>query len=161
MLIRAARKNDPAGYNTHYIPGYDDSCNHLLHEHQQVTTKKDIDTTTTALLHKLDEARSARWAEVVKYVVFTHPSREAWQTINKLTGRSTAHSRCPITANAIASQLLNNGFVPDADRNFARWTSPVVTSLARSATDDTNLPCDFTPEEIEAGIKTLKSGKAP
>ena len=82
--------------------------------------------------------------------------RKAWHTINKLTGRRTAHSRCPVTANAIASQLLNNGRFPDA-----RWTSREVTSLSRAATADANLSSDFTVEELEAAIKKLKSGKAP
>ena len=124
-------------------------------------TKEDIDTTATALLHKLDEVRRARWTEVVESVDFTHSSRKAWQTINKLTGRSMTHSRCPVTANVIASQLLNNGRFPDADRYFARWTSREVTSLSRAATADANLSSDFTVEELEVAIKKLKSGKAP
>ena len=160
MLICAAKKSIPRGFNKHYIPGWDNSCNHLLREHQQATTKEDIDTTATALLHKLDEVRRARWSEVVESVDFTHSSRKAWQTINKLTGRSTTHPRCTVTANVIASQLLNNGRFPDADRDFARWTSREVTSLSRAATADTNLSSDFTGEELEAAIKKLKSGKA-
>ena len=159
MLICAAKKSIPRGFNKHYIPGWDNSCNHLLREHQQVITKEDIDTTATALLHKLDEVRRARWTEVVESVDFTHSSRKAWQTINKLTGRSTTHSRCPVTANAIASQLLNNGRFPDADRDFARWTSREVTSLSRAATADTNLSSDFTVEELEAAIKKLSRVK--
>ena len=63
---------------------------------------------------------------------------------------SGPHSRCPVTANAIASQLLNNGRFPDAGRNFARWTSREVTSLSRAATADANLSSDFTVEELEA-----------
>ena len=161
MLICAAKKNIPRGFNKHYIPGWDDSCNNLLSEHQQVTTKEDIDTTATALLHKLDEVRRARCTEVVEYVDFTHSSRKAWQTIYKLMGRSTTHSRCPVTTNAIASQLLNNGRFPDADRDFARWTSREVTSLSRAATADASPSSDFTVEELEAAIKKLKSGKAP
>ena len=122
---------------------------------------EEIDTTATALLQKLDKVRMARWTEVVESVNLTHSSRKAWQTINKLTGRSTTHSRCPVTANAIASQLLNNGRFPDADRDFARWTSREVTSLSRAATADANMSSDFTVEELEAAIKKLKSGKAP
>ena len=138
-------------------------CNHLLREHQQATTKDDIDTTATSLLHKLDEVRRARWNEVVESVDFTHSSHKAWQTINKLTGRSTTQSRCPVTANAIASasQLLNNGHFPDAERDFAGGTSREVTSLSRAATADANMSSDFTVEELEAAIKKLKSGKAP
>ena len=66
-------------------------------------SKEDIDTTATALLHKLDEVRRARWTEVVESVDFTHSSRKAWQTINKLTGRSTTYSRCPVTCYCFAT----------------------------------------------------------
>ena len=158
MLISAAKKSIPRGVNKHYIPGWEDNRNHLLCEHQQATTKEDIDTTATALLQKLDEVRRARWTEVVESVDFTYSSCKTWQTINKLTGRSTTHSRCPVTANAIASQLLNNGRFPDADRH---WASREVTSLSRAATADANLSSDFTVEELEAAIKKLKSDKAP
>ena len=54
---------------------------------------------------------------------------------------------------------LNNGRFPDADRDFARWTSREVTSLSRAATADVNLSSDVTVEELEAAIKKLKSGK--
>ena len=74
-------------------------------------------------------------------VEFTHSSRKSWQTINKLTGRRTTHARCPVTANAIASQLMNNGRFPDADRDFARWTSRELTSLSGAATADANQSC--------------------
>ena len=76
MLICAAKKSIPRGFNKHYIPGWDNSCNHLLREHQQVMTQEDIDTTATALLQKLDEVRRARWTEVVESVDFTHSSRK-------------------------------------------------------------------------------------
>ena len=89
------------------------------------------------------------------------PSKHHGMATFVRTGRSTTHSRCPVTANAIASQLLNNGRFPDADRDFARWTSREVTSLSRAATADANLSSDFTVEELEAAIKKLKSGKAP
>ena len=87
-------------------------------------------------------------------VDFTHSSRKAWQTINKLTGRSATHSRCPVTANAIASQLLNNGRFLDAERDFARWTSREVTSLSRAATVDAKVWSYFTVEELEATSKS-------
>ena len=158
MLICAAKKNITRGFNKHYIPGWDDSCNHLLRERQQATTKEYIDTTTTSVLRKLDEVRRAWWTVVVEFVDFTHSSRK---TIDKLKNRSTTHSRCPATANAIASQLLYNGRFPNADRDFALWTSREVTSLSRADSADANLSSDFTVEPLEAVIKKLKSGKAP
>ena len=114
MLICAAKKSIPCEFNKHYIPGWDDSCNHLLREHQQATTKEDIDTTATALLHKLDEVRRAKWTEVVESVDFTHSSRKAWQTIYKLIGRSTTHSRCPITTKLML--MLRNFLITDASQ---------------------------------------------
>ena len=71
------------------------------------------------------------------------------------------HFKCPVskavTANAIASQLVNNGRFPDADRDSARWTSREVTSLSRAATADADLSSDFTVEELEVAINKLKS----
>ena len=58
IIIGAAKTNILGGFNKHYIPGWDDSCTHLIRVQQQATTKKDIDTTATALLHKLDELGS-------------------------------------------------------------------------------------------------------
>ena len=40
MLICAAKKSIPRGFNKHYIPGWDNSCNHLLREHQQPPPRK-------------------------------------------------------------------------------------------------------------------------
>ena len=94
MLVCTAKKN---GFNNHCFPGWDDSCKHLIREHHQATTKEDIDTAATSLLRKLDDVCRDMWTEVVESVDFTHSSRNAWQTINKLTGRSTTHSKCPVT----------------------------------------------------------------
>ena len=71
------------------------------------------------------------------------------------------HSRCPVTANAISSQLLNNERLPDADRDFARCTLRECASFSRATTADANLSSDFTVDELEAAIKKLKLGKAP
>ena len=53
---------------------------------------------------EIDGLRSSRT------LTFSHSSRVAWSMLNNLTGRSR-HSplQCPISANAIASQLIKNG----------------------------------------------------
>ena len=117
--------------------------------------------TATALMEKLDTTRKARCTEVVESIDFTHSSRKAWQTINQLTGRNTKPSRCPVTANAIASQLLKNGRFPDADKEFARLTSHKVSSLSRAASADANLSADLTAAELSAALNKLIPGKAP
>ena len=120
-----------------------------------------MDVTATALLQKLDATRKARWTEVVESVDFTHSSRKAWQTINQLTGRKTTPPTCPVTADAIASQLLKNGQFPGADKSFARLTSREVSSLSRATSANANLSGDFTTSELRDAISRLKQGKAP
>ena len=120
-----------------------------------------MDESATALLQKLDATRRSRWTEVVESIDFTHSSRKAWRTINQLTGRTPSVPKCPITANAIASQLLRNGCFPGADKNFARSISHKVSSLCRAASVDANMSGDFTTAELQVAIKKLKQGKAP
>ena len=161
VLTGAAKKTIPRGYNAKYIPGWNEECNHLLRAHQQASSRAEVDATATALLEKLDATRRARWTEVVESIDFTHSSRKAWQTINQLSGRSTPPPKCPVTANAIAAQLLKNGRFPDADKEFARSTSHEVSSLSRAASVNANLSGDFTPAELNDAMAKLKQGKAP
>ena len=72
MLICAAKKSIPRGFNKHYIPGWDHSCNHLLREHQQATTKEDIDTTATSLLHKKKKLYSTPNRQMYKLQYLTY-----------------------------------------------------------------------------------------
>ena len=161
VLIGAAKKSIPRGYNKSYIPGWDEECNLLLQAHQQAGSRAEVDATATALLEKLDATRRARWTEVVESIDFTHSSRKAWQTINQLSGRSTTSPKCPVTANAIAAQLLKNGRFPGADKDFARLTSHEVSALSRADSANANLSGRFSPTELRDAISKLKQGKAP
>lgn len=117
--------------------------------------------TAAALIQRLDVTRRTRWTEVVESIDFTHSSRKAWQTINQLTGRNTTPSSCPVTADAIASQLLKNGRFPDADKDFARQTSREVSCILRAASVDSNISGDFTEDELSEAMSKLKPGKSP
>ena len=101
----------------------------------------------------------SEWAS--KSIDFTHSSRKVWQTINQLSGRSITSPKCPVTANAIAAQLLKNGRFPDADKEFARSTSHEVSSLSTAASVNANLSRDFTPDELRDAMAKFKQGKAP
>ena len=70
----------------------------------------DSSLAVTALLAKLDRKRRDQWSEAVWSIDFSHFSRKAWSILNNLTGR-LRHSpcHCPISANAIASQMVRNG----------------------------------------------------
>ena len=120
-----------------------------------------MDATAEALLQRLDTTRRDRWTEVVESIDFTHSSRKAWQTINRLTGRCTKPPSCPVTADAIASELLKNGRFPDADKDVARLITQEVTSLSRVASADSNLSGEFTADELSKAMSKLKPGKAP
>ena len=98
ILIGAA-KNIPRSFNKHYIESPDGTTAATTSSAstRRPPPTKDIDTTATTLLHNLDEVRGARWTEVVESVDFTYSIRKAWQTISKLIGRSTTHSRCSVT----------------------------------------------------------------
>ncbi|KAI4829269.1 hypothetical protein KUCAC02_023323 [Chaenocephalus aceratus] len=161
VLLGAAKKSIPRGYNRNYIPDWDEECSHFLCDHQRASSREEVDVTAAALLKKLDITRRARWTEVVESIDFTHSSRKAWQTINQLTGRNTTPHSCPVTANAIASQLLKNGRFPDADKAFARLTSRKVSCISGAASVDSNLSGEFTAEELSEAMSKLKPGKSP
>ena len=65
--------------------------------------------TQTVLTSCLDRKRRERWIESVEGIDFTHSSRKAWINFNRLTGRCARPRQYPVTVNAIAHQLLDNG----------------------------------------------------
>ena len=74
------------------------------------------------------------------------------KTLNSLTARSTLTTgKCPVTANSIAAQLVQNGRFPNHDREFTGQVSKEYTSLWRSQSVDTDLARDFSgPDNIHA-----------
>ena len=108
-----------------------------------------------ALLAKLDRKRRDRWSETVRSIDFSHSSRKAWSILNNLTGRSRHSScHCPVSADAIASQLVRNGkyeaVVRKSDLDFWRATTP----------DAVNISDNFSQREFVADLQHLKPGKA-
>ena len=114
----------------------------------------------TNLMTRLNTKRRERWTETVESIDFTHSSRRAWQTINKLTGQASKTTPCPITANAITAQLISNGRFPFADKALTRKIMCEVYDLRRTPSAEANLSGDFTSSEIKSAIKHLKPNKA-
>ena len=100
----------PRGYRNNYIPCWGAECESLYKTFLQSPQGDDSSLAATALLAKLDRKRRDRWSEAVRSIDFSHSSRKAWSILNNLTGRSR-HSphHCSVSANAIASQLLEMG----------------------------------------------------
>ena len=161
VLLTAAGKHIPRGRRPAYVPCWDAECEALLQTHIETQSEDERDTAATNLHRRLDEKRRERWAETVASIDFTHSSKRAWQTLNRLTGRTSKPSICPITADAIASQLTNNGRFPDADKTFSRQTTSKVRDLCRAPSADSDLSIDFTLVEMTSAMRKLKSGKSP
>ena len=78
-------------------------------------------------MERLDEKSQERWIETVESIDFTHSSRKAWHTINRLTGRTASKpGKCPVSADAIASKLLQNGRFTNPDHDFSRQVGKEV-----------------------------------
>ena len=82
--------------------------------------------------------------------------------MNNLTGRSRHSPRhCPVSADAIASQLIRNGKCEAADRKSSPLVSQEVFDLWRATTPDTvNISDNFSQREFTAALQHLKPGKA-
>ena len=79
--------------------------------------------------------------------------------MNNLTGRSRHSSRhCPVSADAIASQLVKNGKYEAADRKSSQLVSQEVSDLWRATTPD---PVDisdiFLQRKFAAALQHLKT----
>ena len=117
----------------------------------------------TALLAKLDRKRKDRWSEAVWSIDFSHSSQKAWSILNNLTVRSQHSPRhCPVSADAIASQLVRNGRYEAVDCKSSRLVSQKESDLWRATTPDlVNISDTFAQREFTAALRHLKPGKAP
>ena len=83
--------------------------------------------------------------------------------MNNLTGRSRHSPRhFPVSADAVASQLVRNGKYEAVDRKSSRLVSQEVSDLWRATTlDAVNISDNFSQREFTAALQHLKPGKAP
>ena len=134
-IKKAAKKTIPRGYRNNYIPFWDVECESLYKAFLQSPQGDDSSLAATALLAKLDRKRSDRWSEAVRSIDFSHSSRKAWSILNNLTDRSRHSPRhCPVSADAIASQLIRNGKYEAVDRKSSRLIFEEVSNLWRATT---------------------------
>ena len=110
MLINTAKQSVPCGYQN-YIPCWDEECQELYEQHtaSMLASSEGSEARANILIKRLDEKRSELWIETVESIDFTLSSQKAWHTINRLTGRTASKpDKCLMSANAVASQLLQN-----------------------------------------------------
>ena len=64
-------------------------------------------------------------------------------------------------ADAIASQLLQNGRFTNPDREFSRQAGKEVAELWKVDNNDVNMSTPFTTEELVEVLRSMQAGKAP
>ena len=85
---------------------------------------------------------------------FTHSSRKAWKTINKLTKDYTEpQQQYKVTANQVAHQLLLNG-------NGNKLHVPQREKMPRQTVTDSKLTSPLLMEDLLHGVKALKYNNA-
>ena len=162
-LYQSSGSPIPRGSRNNYIPCWDAECESLYKTFLQSPQKDDSSLAATALLAKLDRKRRDQWSEAVRSIDFSHSSPKAWSILNNLTGRSQHSPRhCPVSADAIASQLVRNGKYEAVNCKSSRLVFQEVSDLWRATTPDAvNISDNFSQGEFTAALQHLKPGKAP
>ena len=162
-IKKAAKKTIPRGYrNTCTFRVGMQSVNPSIKPFCSLLRETTQAWAATALLAKLDRKQRDQWSEAVWSIDFSHSSRKAWSILNNLTGRSR-HSphHCPVSANAIASQLVRNGKYEAVDCKSSRLVCKEVSDLWRATTPDAvNISDNFSQRKFAAALQHLKPGKA-
>jgi len=111
---------------------------------------------------RLGQKKQERWEEAVNSIDFSHSSRKAWRTINKLTGRSgRSFHQCPVSANSIATQFVKNEAHKTGNRKSTRLVNKELSDLRKVPTPEGHSVSEpFRPDEI-AALRRLKPGKSP
>ena len=162
-IKKAAKQTIPCGYRSNYIPCWDAECKSLYKTFLLSPQGDDSSLAATALLAKLYKKRRDRWSEAVRSINFSHSSRKAWSILNNLIGRSRHSPRhCPVSTDAIASQLVGNGKYEAVDCKLSQLVSQEVSDLWRTTTlGAVNISDTFLQSEFNAALQHLKPGKAP
>jgi len=89
---------------------------------------------------------------------FSHSSRKAWRTTNKLTGRSgRSFCQCTISVNSIASQLVKNRAHKTRDRESTRLVNKQLSDQWKIRTPEGHSVAEpFRPDELAAALRRLK-----
>jgi len=162
-LLSAAKQCIPRGRRKNYVPCWDKECETLHRSFIRTPVGTDSDRATSSLLSRLQQKKQERSEEAVNSIDFSHSSRKAWRTINKLTGRSGRSSRlCLVTANSITMQLVKNGAHRTGGCESTRFVKKQQSDLWKIPTlEGHSISEPFRPEQLAAVLRHLKPGKSP
>ena len=150
-ISTAAKKCIPRGRRNNRLPCCNAKCENLYQAFLQYPEGHESSRAATA------------WSEAVQNIDFSHSCQVAWSTLNNLTGRSR-QSPCqfPVSANAIASQLVKNAKYGGANQEISWSVMQELSDLCRAtALDSMNISWDFSPREFATAFHHLKPGKSP
>jgi len=106
-LLSAVKQCMPHGRRKNYVPRCGKECEILYRSFTRAVVGTDSDRAASPLLFWFGKKKQEHWEEAVNSIDFSHSSRKAWRTINKLTGRSgRSFLQCSVSANSITSQLV-------------------------------------------------------
>ena len=152
-LVSAAKQCIPRSRRKNYVPCWDKECETLCCSFTRAAS---------SLLPRLGQKKQERWEEAVNSIGFSHYSRKAWRTINKLTGGSGPSFQQWISANSTASQLVKNGAHRTGDRESIRLVNKELSDLWKITTPEGHSISEpFRQEELAAALRRLKPRKSP
>lgn len=156
LVRKTARKHIPRGCRVEYIPGLSMECAGLYDDYISMFEVDPFSEDTTAqgekVMESIAQERRKTWNALIESTDMSKNSKKAWSLIHKLRGDPKAVSQHPkTTANQVANQLLKNGKSGKREK----------TKLNRKKYgEDPGFTRPLTMGELEAGISTLKPGKA-
>ena len=157
LVRKTARRHIPRGCRVEYIPGLSKESAMLYEEYVTMFETDPFSDETTILgesvMEAISQERRKTWSALIESTDMSKNSKKAWSTIRKLKGDpKAAPQQSKVTANQVAHQLLLNGRSGKKQKKI---------KLNRNQNNqDSRFTTPFTMAELEAGISTLKPGKA-
>lgn len=157
LITAAAKKSIPRGHREAYIPGWSTESKELYKEFKDTGNIE----AGTQLLRKLDDNRRKKWEEKTESLSFAKSSRKAWNTLNRLNGKSNRSKKIyPVNSKQIATKMMENskGRMPDKQK---KMIEKIFNRNFRTSHRSSHIAVPFSSDEVFAAVKQLQCGKAP
>ena len=159
-ILDVTKQYIPCGCHKDLIPMWDAECQQAYYEFTSATPGTEANMKAKLLTDLHDVDRRDRLVSTIASIDLTHYSRQDWQTFNCLTGCTKKTASCPISANAIASLLIENGRHRSKNKQISNEVNAEIAALRQQSLTDHPLKSAFTGLEILAAIGKLKCEKA-
>jgi len=158
MQLNTAKRAVPRGRRSHYTPCWVDQCQNLLEKYQKAAIS-DQHTIANSLCSYSNKNCKKRWEDSVKQINFTHSSRKTWSLLNRVTAKAKQFRPVPVTANAIAGRMVENGRFKKPDRQCSISVHKAVHQLTANTHSDVNLYEEVSNTEMAQVMHNMRCGK--